>query len=269
MATERLQKILAAAGVASRRHAEELITGGHITVNGATVTELGARADPESDDIRVDGRPALRPAKPTYVILNKPAGYVTTAADERGRRTVFDLLPTTLPRLHSVGRLDRETEGLLLLTDDGDLTYRLTHPSHEVPKEYIVLVQGSPTPEALHQLRHGVELDDRATATAFVELMDQRRPWESDSTWLRIVLWEGRNRQIRRMCLEVGHPVLRLRRASIGPIRLGEMKPGEWRRLTKAEVSALRRATETGGSRERVPIPPPPPASRPRGASRA
>ncbi len=244
MSAERLQKILSAAGVASRRDAEEMMLAGRVSVNGAVVRELGARADPAVDDVRVDGTPIARPAEHTYVALHKPAGYVTTVADERGRPTVLHLLPETLPRLYPIGRLDLDTEGLLILTDDGDLTQRLTHPSFGVEKEYLALVRGVPNATALTRLRRGVALDDGPTAPAYVRSADRRdvSPEGAGPTWLRIIIHEGRKRQVRRMCEAIGHPVLRLRRVRVGPLKLGDLRPGEWRRLTKGEVAALRTA---------------------------
>ncbi len=244
MPTERLQKIIAAAGIASRRAAEEMITSGRVSVNGAVVSVLGARADPAIDEVRVDGRPIRRPVEHTYIALHKPPGYVSTTADERGRPTVIDLLPETLPRLYPVGRLDLESEGLLLLTDDGDLAQTLTHPRHGVEKEYLALVRGAPTGRALARLSAGVMIDGRPTAPASIRVIDRREGLHGrpDELWLRIAIREGRNRQVRRMCEAVGHPVVRLRRVRIGPLKLGDLAPGDWRRLTKREVAALRTA---------------------------
>ncbi len=239
MATpERLQKILARAGIGSRRHCEELIADGRVSINGE-VAELGARADVDVDRIEVDGvaigvRPDL-----VHYLLNKPAGVVTTAADPQGRRTVIDLVPEE-PRVFPVGRLDYDTEGLLLLTNDGDLANRLTHPSHGVEKEYVAVVDGAPTRGELRRLREGVELDDGVTAPAKVATIEP--------SVLRITIHEGRNRQVRRMCEAIGHPVVRLVRTRIGPIADRSLKPGEWRSLTVDEVRALERA---GGGEDR------------------
>lgn len=239
---ERLQKYLAHAGVASRRHAEELITAGAVTINGAVVRELGTRVDPAADDVRVRGR-RVRPASGhLYVLLNKPSDVVTTAHDPQGRRTVLDLLPAEWRerRLYPVGRLDRDTEGLLLLTDDGDFALHLTHPRYALPKEYAALVAGRPSRASLERLRHGVRLpdDDRPTAPA--------RVWEmrsqGDATWVGIEIHEGRNRQVRRMLEAVGHPVLRLRRVRVGALTLDTLAPGRSRLLTEDEVERLRRA---------------------------
>ena len=229
---ERLQKVLAQAGLGSRRTCEDLIAEGRVTVNGEVAT-LGTRADPEADDIEVDGaRIGVRQGLAHY-LLNKPAGVVTTASDPQGRPTVVALVPAD-PRVYPVGRLDADTEGLLLLTNDGELAHRLTHPSFGVDKEYLAEVNGTPSRGALRRLREGVELDDGPTAPARVSLV-------GDHT-LRITIHEGRNRQVRRMCEAVGHPVRRLVRVRIGPLADRRLPPGEWRPLTQAEVRALERA---------------------------
>ena len=229
---ERLQKVLARAGVGSRRACEELIDDGLVTVNGE-VASLGRRVDVEVDRIEVDGVPI--PVRPDLVhyLLNKPAGVVSTAQDTHGRPTVVDLVPTE-PRVHPVGRLDSDTEGLLILTNDGDLTHRLTHPSFGVEKEYLAEVEGTPSRGALRRLREGVELDDGRTAPAQASVLQPGL--------LRLVIHEGRNRQVRRMCAAVGHPVVRLVRSRIGPLVDRTLGPGEWRRLTPEEVVALERA---------------------------
>jgi 23S rRNA pseudouridine2605 synthase len=227
-----LQKVLARAGFGSRRVCEELIADGGVEVDGA-VAELGRRVDPLHAQITVDGVPiGVRPGLVHY-LLNKPAGVVTTASDPQGRPTVIDLVPSD-PRVFSVGRLDLDTEGLLLLTNDGDLAHRLTHPSFGVEKEYLAHVRGDPTPGALRTLRSGVQLDDGITAPARVS-----RPAEGV---LRLTIHEGRNRQVRRMCEAVGHPVLRLVRVRIGPLADRTLAPGEWRALQVGEVRALERA---------------------------
>ncbi len=229
MAAEKLQKVLAAAGIASRRVCEELIASGRVTVNGSAA-EVGARVDAETDVIEVDG--ALVGVRPDLVhfLLNKPVGVVSTADDPQGRPTVVGLLPPE-PRVFPVGRLDADTEGLLLLTNDGELTHRLTHPSHGVEKEYLVEVVGTPTRGELRRLREGVELEDGVTSPAKASVV-------GDGV-IRIVVHEGRNRQVRRMCEAVGHPVTRLVRTQIGPIRLGDLKPGKTRVLSKPEVGSL------------------------------
>ncbi len=230
---ERLQKVLARVGIGSRRVSEELIDAGRVTVNGE-VAILGRRVDPEQDRIEVDGVPvATRPGL-VYYLLNKPSGVVTTASDPEGRPTVVELVPEE-PRVHPVGRLDVNTEGLLLLTNDGDLTYRLTHPRFGVEKEYLAVVDGAPRPSTVRALREGVELDDGVTAPAKVALL-------APDT-LRIVIHEGRNRQVRRMCQAVGHPVRRLVRTRIGSVRDQRLAPGEWRPLTTEELRALETAS--------------------------
>jgi 23S rRNA pseudouridine2605 synthase len=226
---ERLQKVLARAGFGSRRACEELIAAGRVTVNGA-VAALGRRVDVESDQIEVDGVPVSIREGLVYYLLNKPRGVVTTAADPQGRPTVVELVPLE-PRVFPVGRLDAETEGLLLLTNDGELTHRLTHPSFGVEKEYLVELAGTPSPAAVRRLRIGVELDDGITAPAKVG--------QVGATALKITIHEGRNRQVRRMCAAVGHPVTRLVRTRVGPLTDRTLRPGEWRPLTLAELRGL------------------------------
>ncbi len=229
---ERLQKILAQAGLGSRRACEELIAAGRVRVNGARAS-LGDRADPETDAIEVDGAAIGVRQGLVHYLLNKPTGVVTTADDPQGRPTVVDLVPAD-PRVYPVGRLDADTEGLLLLTNDGELAHRLTHPSFGVHKEYLAEVEGTPSRGAVRRLREGVELEDGVTAPAKVSLVDPHT--------LRITIHEGRNRQVRRMCAAVGHPVRRLVRTRIGPLAERRLAPGEWRALTQAEVRALERA---------------------------
>ena len=226
---ERLQKVRARAGVASRRAAEELIEAGRVVVNGRTAV-LGMRVDPGSDVVEVDGtRLSLAPGL-VYYLLNKPAGVVSTASDPQGRPTVVELVPAD-PRVFPVGRLDADTEGLLLLTNDGDLAQRLAHPSHGVEKEYLVHVSGEPAAGAVRRLREGVDLEDGRTAPARVSVVGPGL--------LRMTIHEGRNRQVRRMCEAVGHPVHRLVRVRIGPLRDQKLAPGRWRALTLPELRAL------------------------------
>lgn len=229
---ERLQKVLAATGWGSRRSCEELIAEGRVTVNGE-VAQLGRRVDAEHDLIEVDGAPVGVKPGLIYYLLNKPTGVVTTAKDTHGRRTVVDLVPTE-PRVFPVGRLDVDTEGLLLLTNDGDLAHRVTHPSHGVEKEYLVHVRGRLTPGQLRQLREGVELDDGVTAPAEAS---QPQPGV-----IRLTIHEGRNRQVRRMCDAIGHPVMRLVRTRIGPITDRSLRPGDYRELSTGERRALSEA---------------------------
>ena len=231
-AGERLQKVLAATGWGSRRACEELIAAGRVTVNGE-VAQLGRRVDAEHDLIEVDGVPVGVKPGLVYYLLNKPTGVVTTAKDTHDRPTVVELVPNE-PRVFPVGRLDIDTEGLLLLTNDGDLAHRIAHPSHGMEKEYLAHVRGRVSPGELRRLREGVELEDGVTAPAEVS---QPTPGV-----LRITIHEGRNRQIRRMCEAVGHPVLRLVRTRIGPISDRSLRPGDWRELSPGERKALTQA---------------------------
>ena len=235
----RLQKILARAGFGSRRACEELIRQGRVAVDGQ-VARLGQKADPDRDRITVDGMPVQVERRRTYVALHKPRGVLSAERDGSGRfSTVRDLVP--LPgRLFPVGRLDLRSEGLVLLTDDGDLAQRLAHPRFGHEKEYRVLVAGEPDEATLEKWRRGVFLDGRRTALAEVTVIGR----EKGETWLRVMLREGRKRQIRRVGVMLGHPVRRLIRVRIGPLRLGDLKPGQWRRLTGAEVKALRSAAQ-------------------------
>jgi 23S rRNA pseudouridine2605 synthase len=228
----RLQKVLAQAGLGSRRVCDDLIDARRVRVNGQ-VAIPGQRVDPDVDVIEVDG--AQIGVKPglVHLLLNKPAGVITTAADPQGRPTVLDLVPAE-PRVFPVGRLDADTEGLLLLTNDGDLAHRLTHPSFGVEKEYLVEVEGEPSRGALRRLREGVDLEDGTTAPAKVAALGERL--------LRITIHEGRNRQVRRMCEAVGHPVRRLVRTRIASLAERDLAPGEWRALTQDEVRTLERA---------------------------
>ena len=235
---ERLQKVLARVGIGSRRACEDLIAEGRVTVDGE-VAVLGRRVDVETALIELDGAPiGVRPDLVHY-LLNKPAGVVTTADDPQGRPTVVGLVPAE-PRVFPVGRLDVDTEGLLLLTNDGELAHRLTHPSFGVEKEYVVELEGSPSRAALRRLREGVELDDGTTAPARAALLEP--------SVVRLTVHEGRNRQVRRMCDAVGHPVVRLIRTRIGPLADRSLAPRAWRELTGDEVRSLQRAVAGPGS---------------------
>jgi 23S rRNA pseudouridine2605 synthase len=240
---ERLQKYLAHAGIASRRHAEELIAAGAVSVNGQVVREQGSRVHPDTDEVRVHGEPVRLPTSFTYILLNKPSGIMSTVSDPEGRHTVLDLLPEVWRRhrIYPIGRLDWDTEGLLLLTDDGRLTLRLTHPRYALPKEYHALVAREPSPSELRQLAEGVLLSGHQRPTAPARLWIIER--QGAATWVGLEIHEGRNRQVRRMLEAIGCPVLRLRRVRIGPIRLGNERPGSSRRLTKDEVVALYQAS--------------------------
>ncbi len=241
----RIQKIIASTGAASRRLAEEWIREGRVRVNGR-VAVLGERADPEKDSIKVDEK-RIRPSSgpKTYILLNKPKGFVTTVSDPQSRDTVLDLLPGKLRRgIKPVGRLDVQTEGLLLMTDDGDLARLVTHPSTGCTKEYMVKVAGEPSEAKLEKLRRGgLRLDGRPTKPCGIERVSgtPRKGEEEGNSWLRVTLTEGRSRQIRRMFEMVGHPVSKLKRVAIGPIRDARLTPGAFRRLAEAEVAALYR----------------------------
>jgi pseudouridine synthase len=237
----RLQKILSQAGVASRRAAETLIAEGRVSINGRTVREMGTKADPATDDIRLDGRRVKSAERQRYILLYKPAGYVTTRSDPQRRRTVIDLLRGVREYVYPVGRLDYDTEGLLLLTNDGELAARLTHPRHGVERTYEAKVAGLPDADALDRLRTGIPLDGRRTLPADVMLLNPGRR-DHDGV-LRLTIREGRNRQVRRMCEAVGHPVRALKRTRIGPISDRRLKPGEWRELTAEEVARLQRSS--------------------------
>jgi len=243
--TERLQKILAQWGIASRRHAEQMILDGHVAVNG-NAAHLGQKIDPDNDEVWVDGVVinAGAPPERIYLLMNKPAGVVTTCDDPQARRTVLDLLPPALRQaqgIHPVGRLDADSTGALLLTNDGNLTFYLTHPRHHIPKTYRVWVQGYPSVKVLEQWRRGVLLDDRPTLPADVSVM-QRHP--DHKTLLQIVLREGRNRQIRRVGEQLGHPVLSLHRTAIGDVQLqpkgcAKLPSGHYRKLSNFEICFL------------------------------
>jgi len=244
MATERLQKFLSAAGVSSRREAEEMILAGRVAVNGKIVKELGTKTDPDADHVKVDGK-LIHPKKlRSYYLLNNPRGVVVTRDDPEGRPTVAGLLANRIPgRVVPVGRLDFESEGLLILTDDGALVQKLTHPSGGCKKEYEVKVAGIPSPAQIARLERGIVLPDetRRTAPATIELTETtpERNGVGGNSWLRVILSEGRSRQIRRMFDLVGHPVSKLRRVAIGPLRDRGLKPGQFRELTEPEVRAL------------------------------
>ncbi|GAB4230666.1 MAG: pseudouridine synthase [Acidobacteriota bacterium] len=231
---ERLQKIIARAGITSRRKAERLIVEGRVSVNGRTVTELGAQADPRRDEIRVDGRRIeLEPS--VYLVLYKPQGVLSTVNDPQGRPTVMDFVPRTV-RLYPVGRLDAQSEGLLLLTNDGELAAGILQAGG-LEKVYRVKVRGKPDPAKLQRLMDGIRREGERLRAASVMVLRA-----AANTWLEVVLLEGRNRQLRRMFEAIGHPVMRLRRVAIGPVQLGDLKPGRWRHLSAEELAELREA---------------------------
>ena len=229
---ERLQKILSQSGVASRRASEQLMLEGRVTVNGRTIRELGTKADASRDDIRVDGRRVKAAERHRYLLLNKPRGYVTTRSDPQRRPTVIDLLHGIREYVYPVGRLDFDSEGLLLLTNDGDLAARLTHPRHGVARVYDVRVLGEPDRHDVDRLSKGMTIDDRRTEPADVKVAGPGH--------LIVTIREGRNRQVRKMCDAIGHPVAALRRVAIGPIKDAKLKPGQWRELTEDEVRRLK-----------------------------
>lgn len=236
---ERLQKVLSQAGVASRREAERLIVEGRVKVNGRLVTELGTKVDVDKDHVRVDGKP-IRKEGLVYLLLHKPKGCVTTAKDPEGRRTVLDLLEGVEARVYPVGRLDYNTEGLLLLTNDGQLTQALIHPRHQVEKEYLAQVRGLPAEETLDRLRTGIRLEDGVTAPAEIYLLETLP--EKNRAIVKVVLREGRNRQVRRMFEAIGHPVWSLKRVRFAFLTLQGVRRGQWRHLTAEEVARLREA---------------------------
>ena len=252
MSEDRLQKVMAAAGVGSRRACETMITEGRVQVNGQTITELGTKVDPASVTVTVNGEPIRLPKRHVYLKVYKIRGILSDiGGDARGRRTVADLAPKGLGRVYPVGRLDMNSEGLLLLTDDGSLAHRLTHPRFEHPKKYYVLVAARPSDAALAQLRDGVDLPDGRTAPAWVRvssgLPDELRlaPGPMSGVWLEIVLREGKKRQIRHMTAAIGCPTLRLIRWAIGPLQIGTLAPGASAFLTSKEIAALRQSAST------------------------
>jgi pseudouridine synthase len=234
----RLQKVLSQAGVASRRAAEKLIADGRVSVNGKTILTMGVKVDAQKDEIRVDGRRIKAVARLRYILLYKPTGFVTTRSDPQRRRTVMDLLHGVREYVYPVGRLDYDSEGVLLLTNDGDLAARLTHPRHGVARTYEARVAGMPDREAIERLRKGIPLDGHRTLPADVVLLNEGR--RDGNGVLRLTIREGRNRQVRRMCEAVGHPVQSLRRTRFGSLSDRRLKPGQWRELSEGEVDSLR-----------------------------
>ncbi len=232
---ERLQKILSKAGLTSRRHAEKLILEGRVKVNGAVVTSLGFKADPQRDHVRVDGKPIGKFEPKVYLLLNKPRGCVTTLDDPLGRPTIRDFLHGEKRRIKPVGRLDFDSEGLLILTNDGQLHQRLTHPRYGVPRTYLVKVKGIPSSKAMRRLRDGVMLEDGPSLPAEVRFVKKLKR----NSWMRLTVYEGRNRLIKRMCAAISHPVIRLKRIRYGSLTLGDLKPGKYRYLTSREIKEL------------------------------
>lgn len=232
---ERLQKIISAAGITSRRASEALIVNGQVSVNGVVVTELGSKADPSKDSITVDGKPLKISSQRLYILLNKPPGYITALKDSQNRPLVTDLLKDMPERVYPVGRLDYNTEGLLLLTNDGEWANRLMHPRHEIEKEYHVRVRGKVLDQQLKRMAEGVELEDGMTAPAVVNQVKSG----DQNDWISVAIHEGRNRQVRRMCEAVSLSVVRLKRIRYGSLMLGTLRAGQFRYLTDAEVSEL------------------------------
>lgn len=232
---ERLQKVMAHAGIASRRKSEDIIAEGRVQVNGKVVTEMGIKVDPQQDEIKVDGE-LINKENRVYLLLYKPVGYITTVDDPQGRQTVLDLIDDLSQRIYPVGRLDYDTSGLILLTNDGDLTYVLTHPSFEIDKTYLVEVENNVTKSEIKQLREGIKLEDGITAPAEIKILDRNER----RTLFTLTIHEGRNRQVRRMCKSIGHPVISLKRTSYAFLTLADLTPGEYRYLSEAEIEKLK-----------------------------
>lgn len=235
---ERLQKYLAHAGIGSRRSCEELIVQGKVKVNGQVVTALGTKIDPHKDVVQINGKTVQKKERKVYIVLNKPTGYVTTSKDPQGRPTVLDLIKEKETRIYPVGRLDFETEGLLLLTNDGELAYRLTHPKYKVKKVYHVLVKGVPEEKSLQILRKGVLLDDGMTQPAEVKVLKRG----NNTALLELTIHEGKNRQVRRMCEAIKHPVIKLKRIKVGFLTLGSLPKGKYRELSVQEIRQLKKS---------------------------
>lgn len=232
----RLQKIIADMGIASRRKAEELILEGRVTVNGQ-IARLGMKADPERDHIKVDGKLLIRPEPKVYYLLNKPSGVVTTLYDPQGRPTVKEFIKRIPYRIYPVGRLDYHSEGLLLLTNDGELAHAILHPSKDIPKTYVVKVKGHVEEEKLDRLRRGIRLEEGITKPARVKIIR----FSENNSWVEITIYEGRKRQVRRMFEKIGHPVIKLKRIAINGLKLGSLRPGELRQLSSEEIRLLRK----------------------------
>lgn len=232
----RLQKFMAKCGIASRRKSEEIILQGKVKVNGNIVKELGVKIDPDKDTIEIEGNILKLEENKVYILLNKPVGYITTMSDEFNRKKVIDLLIDIKERVYPVGRLDYDTSGLLLLTNDGDLAYKLTHPKYEVEKKYIAKVKGIPTEKELSQFRNGLQIEDYVTSKAKIKIIDR----EKDNSTLEVVIHEGKNRQVRKMCSKIGHQVVELKRVEMGDIKLGDIKEGKWRHLNPKEIGYLK-----------------------------
>ncbi|WP_082394747.1 pseudouridine synthase [Caloranaerobacter sp. TR13] len=232
----RLQKYLAMCGVASRRKSEMLILQGRVRVNGKVIEELGYKINPNVDIVLVDKKPIIKKENNIYIALNKPEGYITTVKDQFNRPTVLDLVKSINERIYPIGRLDYDTSGLLILTNDGDLTYKLTHPKHEIEKVYIAKIKGVPTERELKEFRNGLKIDNYVTSKAKIKVIKMY----NDYSIVKITIHEGKNRQIRKMCKKINHPVINLKRIAIGNIKLGNLKKGDWRYLSKEEIQYLK-----------------------------
>ncbi len=232
----RLQKYMARAGVASRRKSEEIIKEGRVKVNGHTVIEMGTKVDPKKDRVSVDNRNIMIERHNVYIMLNKPIGYVSTLDDEKDRRIVTDLIDNVEQRIYPVGRLDIDTTGLMILTNDGDATFKITHPSTEIEKTYVAIVHGTPNKNSLEKFRNGLNIDGERTAPAKINIL---KNYEEDSI-LEISIHEGKNRQVRNMCEAIGHPVKKLKRIKVGEIELGELDEGKWRYLNDREIDYIK-----------------------------
>lgn len=230
----RIQKYMAHCGVASRRKSEEMIQKGLVQVNGVTIREPGFPVDPQKDEIVVAGK-RLNTAAKIYIMINKPKGVLSTSEDTHGRQRVLDLVPIK-ERLYTVGRLDMDTEGLLILTNDGDLTFYLTHPSHEFGKTYVGLVKGCPDKSSLESFSHGMAIEDYRTAPATIKILKVNQ----NTSLLEMRIHEGKKRQIRKMCAAMGHPIIDLKRVAVGELTMGNLKPGEWRHLNNDEITYLK-----------------------------
>ena len=239
----RLQKWLAMAGISSRRKAEELILAGRVTINGHTVKELGAKGNPAKDKLMLDGKPVKIVQEKVYILLNKPEGYVATVTDTHGRKTVMDLIDIEM-RLYQVGRLDADTSGLLLLTNDGEFSQKITHPSNQIKKTYEAVVRGVPTVQALRKIRDGIVIEGKKTAPAQVKMLERifvkgAKGATHQNAKILITIHEGRNRQVRNMCEAIGHRIISLNRISVGGLTLGKLEKGKWRKLSPKEVKGL------------------------------
>ncbi|MDR5658137.1 pseudouridine synthase [Serpentinicella sp. ANB-PHB4] len=232
----RLQKFLAACGVASRRKSEELIKDGFIKVNNTVIKEMGHKIDPNKDIVTYQNKRVTISEKKIYILLNKPTGYVTTVSDQFNRDKVTDLVQIN-KRIHPIGRLDYNTSGLLLLTDDGELTYKLTHPKHKVEKVYIAKIKGTPSKDNINKFQKGLEIDNYKTQPAYFEILNS----QSDMSTVKIIITEGRNRQVRKMCQAIGHPVISLQRIAVGKLNIGNLELGKWRFLTEKEINYLKK----------------------------